>query len=217
MRAGAGRYTAIQMAGMRDGMPGVSKAWEALRVRGPAVVASGAGAKYEQETSSYMVESMGQCYRVRASDRSIKSIDRNGRSLSEIEEYFFQHALIWYLAFAEDFPETGRLVRPEGMRGGANFFTGAHALPLTEIADRYNADRGKLLERGLFLGGAQGGYGDEAVTVRPLPRVTATILIWYSDDESEARADLLFDSSIEIRLPLDVVWSVAMMTTLAFL
>jgi hypothetical protein len=37
------------------------------------------------------------------------------------------------------------------------------------------------------------------------------------DEEFTARADLLFDSSSEMQAPLDILWSVAMMTVLAMM
>jgi hypothetical protein len=50
-----------------------------------------------------------------------------------------------------------------------------------------------------------------------MPRIPVTLILWLSDEEFPARADLLFDSTCEIHLPLDILWSIAMMTILVFL
>ena len=205
------------MFNIGDPGPGVARAWEVLAARRPEAVCAGAGVFYDREKGSYTVESFGCEFHVDPWRRTLAPLHPEGLALTDRLAYFFLHSLIWYLGHAEDFPETGRWVKPEGIKGGANFFTGAHALPLPEIAKRYNAHRGDLLSRGRNLAGIRSGYGDESVTLKPLPRVSAALLLWYGDDEFEPRADLLLDSSVEIRFPLDVIWSVAMMTSLVFL
>ena len=60
-------------------------------------------------------------------------------------------------------------------------------------------------------------YGDASVELLPLPRIPVTLILWLSDYEFPARADLLFDSTCEQRLPLDVIWSIAMMSVLVML
>jgi len=200
-----------------DPGPGVARAWEILSARKPQEVCTGARVRIDRESGAYVIESFGCEYLVNTEPRSVTPRNTQGLLVSERLAYFFLHSVVWYLGHALDFPDTGRLVKPEGLKGGANFFTGAHALPLPEIAARYNPLRGGFLEKGLSLGGVRADYADESVTLRPLPGVSACLLLWYGDDEFEPRADLLFDSSIEVRLPLDVIWSVAMMTTLAVL
>ncbi len=200
-----------------DLSPGIARAWEVLAVRSPEEVCNGTGASFDRKERRYRVGVLGQQFHVDALRRTVVPLQPPGLVLTENLAYFFLHSVIWYLGHAASFPEAGRWVRPEGLRGGANFFTGAHALPLAEIARRYTDGRGELLRMGTSLGGERAGYGDESVTLKPLPRVTAAMLLWYGDNEFDPRADLLLDSSVEVRLPLDVVWSVAMMTCRAFL
>ena len=59
-------------------------------------------------------------------------------------------------------------------------------------------------------------YGDAAIVLFPLPKVPTTMILWVEDDEFPARADLLFDATCTAHLPLDVLWSVAMMSVLLF-
>jgi hypothetical protein len=51
----------------------------------------------------------------------------------------------------------------------------------------------------------------------PLPKVPTTVLLWTADDEFPARADLLFDATCSQHLPLDILWSVAMLSVLPLL
>jgi len=67
------------------------------------------------------------------------------------------------------------------------------------------------------LGGTPAAYADAAVILFPLPKVPTTVLLWTQDDEFPARADLLFDATCSAHLPLDILWSVAMLSILPLL
>ncbi len=73
------------------------------------------------------------------------------------------------------------------------------------------------MQRGAELGGVPLQYGDASVRVRPLPKVPAVMILWVEDEEFGPRTELLFDSSCEGQLPIDVIWAVAMMSVIAFL
>jgi len=200
-----------------DPGPGVERAWEKLTARSPDEVCRGTGATHDRDTGHYAIQCFGVRYVVDPVGRSIVPTDSTSDTIREKVSYFFVHSVVWYMGHAVDLPETGRLLNMAGLKGGANFFTGAHTLPIADLATLYNDSRGALTEKALSPGGRKAGYGDESVTLHPLPGISATLILWYGDDEFGPRADLLFDSSIEIRLPLDVIWSIAMMTVLAFL
>ena len=68
------------------------------------------------------------------------------------------------------------------------------------------------LAAGAALGGTAVAYGNAAMQLSPLPKVPVTILLWTEDDEFPARADLLFDATCTAHLPLDILWSVALIS-----
>ncbi|MBI3593004.1 MAG: DUF3786 domain-containing protein, partial [Nitrospirae bacterium] len=43
------------------------------------------------------------------------------------------------------------------------------------------------------------------------------LILWAADEEFPSRVDLLFDSTCELQLPLDIIWSIAMMSLLLML
>ena len=90
-------------------------------------------------------------------------------------------------------------------------------LPLDKLAERYGNDKAGFIEKGKKLNGNLMNYGDASVELLPLPGIPVTLILWLSDDEFPARADLLFDSTCEQRLPLDILWSIAMMSVLVIL
>jgi len=118
---------------------------------------------------------------------------------------------------ASDATPCGKLVKPSGMSGGDIFFRGSHVLPLESIAKKYAHDRRAFRERGLLHGGRAVEYGDVAIELSAFAKMPITVILWLADEEWDARADLLFDSTALNHLPIDVLWSIAMMSVLIFL
>jgi hypothetical protein len=195
---------------------GEEKAWETLAALRPQDVCSGAGVAYDEASGTYTTRSFGIDFSVSLNNsRTITS--RDSRSSPFLERYkdFFRLAVLWYLTSAKDIPATGRLIRPLDVKGGQRFFSGTHVLPLDRIEERFGRDKMAFIERGVRFGAEIARIGDAALRLYPLPRVPVTIILWLQDEEYPARATLFFDSTVDFQLSLsDIVWSVAMMTTL---
>ncbi|MCG2710204.1 MAG: DUF3786 domain-containing protein, partial [Thermodesulfovibrionales bacterium] len=161
--------------------------------------------------------SFGMDFSVHPGKREIKNIQPEGEIILKKYSYFFNLSALCYLINAKDIPLSGKLVKPAGLKGSDIFFRGSHVLPLDKIAERYGNDRTGFIEKGKNLNGNIMSYGDASVELLPLPRIPVTLILWLSDDEFGSRADLLFDSTCEQRLPLDVIWSIAMMSVLVVL
>ncbi len=183
----------------------------------PAEVERNASVRYEKETSCYVIESLGMRFSVFPAERAIRGSGPEAEAVRERYAYFLNLPLLWYLAGARDIGLTGRLLRPENLKGGRHFFKGTHELPLKGLAGKYGADGEAFLGRARKLGGKPLGFGDASVEIYPLPRVPVTLILWFGDEEFPARADLLFDSSVELHVPLDIAWSVAMLSALVML
>lgn len=193
---------------------GLEAAWQRLRELEPALACRNAKAEFEGD--AYVIESLGMRFRVNPQNCTIEGTSENARQLAQKHPEFLGLSLVYYLSGAMDIPESGRLIKPESLKGGHHFFKTTHALPLAPIASRYDGDAGGFIAKGISLGGRQvTGMGDAAVEIRPLPRIPLTIILWFGDDEFPPRADLLFDSSSEFHLALDILWSAAMLGCLA--
>jgi hypothetical protein len=118
---------------------------------------------------------------------------------------------------AKEIALSGRLIKPENIRGGEFFFQGSHMLPLGQLAGKNTNDKEGFITRGKELSGRLLEYGDASFEILPLPRIPVTLILWLSDEEFPARMDILFDSTCEIQVPLDIIWSIAMMSILVFL
>ena len=194
---------------------GEAKAWEVLAALRPRDVCSGAGVAYDEASRSYAIRSFGIDFAVSPGARTITSGDPGSGLFLERYRDFFRLSVLWYLTSAKDIPATGRLIRPLDVKGGQRFFSGTHVLPLDRIEERFGRDAAAFAERGLRFGAEIARYGDAAVRLYPLPRVPVTIILWLQDEEYPSRAALFFDSTVDFQLSLsDIVWSVAMMSSL---
>ena len=128
--------------------------------------------------------------------------------------YFSRLSILFYLTSAKNIPLSGRLVQPVNLKGGQVFFRGTHVLPLDKLALKYGSDAKSFIKRGTDLGGSQMDYGDASLQLFPFPRIPVVIILWLEDEEFPARTDLLFDSTCELHMALDILWSTAMKSLL---
>lgn len=198
-------------------IPGEMAAWDELSRLDPADVCRNTGAAYDASEGVYLLDSFGIQFRFSTANKEMSSSDERGAAYLGRLGYFYRLSSVWYLVKARDIPPAGRLLGPSNLSGGQLFFRGSHVLPLPAVAAKYNENPGAFTERGVLLGGVRASYGDEAVELRPFPRIPVTLLLWRGDDEFPPRADILFDAGIEKQLPLDIIWSVAMMSVISFM
>lgn len=196
---------------------GEEKAWEILRGLDPSVVCRNASVAFDEKGGYYILKSFCTDFSVSPEERIIKSLAPLGETIIKKYAYFFNHSCLWYLINAKDIPPTGRLLKPVNIKGGEMFFRGSHALPLESMAKRYEDDKEAFIKRGIELCAEVLNYGDASIKLLPMPRIPVTLILWLKDEEFPPRADLLLDSTCELQLPLDIIWSIAMMSVLVMM
>ncbi|HBR21483.1 MAG TPA: hypothetical protein DD713_02775 [Nitrospiraceae bacterium] len=196
---------------------GEEKAWQNLSNLDTSDVCKRTGVSYNSEDGAYILRSFGMDFSVHPGKREIKNIQPEGEIILKKYSYFFNLSALCYLINSRDIPLSGKLVKPVGLKGGEIFFRGSHVLPLEKIAEKYGSDKAGFIEKGKNFNGNTMNYGDASIELLPLPRIPVTLILWLSDDEFPSRADLLLDSTCEQHLPLDVIWSIAMMSVLVMM
>lgn len=197
--------------------PGEGKAWEILRGLDPSDVCRNASVSFNGKDRYYILRSLCIDFSIRPEERIIKSLMTQGEIIIKKYGYFFIHSCLWYLINAKDFPLTERLVKPVNIKGGELFFGGSHVLPLDSIAKRYGNDKEAFIKRGKELCAEVVNYGDVSIKLLPMPRIPVTLILWLKDEEFPPRAELLLDSTCELQLPVDIIWSIAMMSLLVMI
>jgi hypothetical protein len=202
---------------MEANKPGEEKAWEILATLSADDVCRAAAVSYDRETDQYIVKSLGMDFLVAVKDRTISSASPGSEVLLKRLGYFFKLSILWYLVRAKDIACTGRVVKLQNVRGGEIFTMGSHILPLDKVAQRFGKDKDGFLQKGTGLGGEMVKYGDASVKLYPFPRIPVILTLWLEDQEFPARVDLMFDSTCEMHLATDIIWSIAMMCVLVML
>jgi hypothetical protein len=197
--------------------PGEEKAWEVLGGLHYQDVCKNAAAAYDSACMSYLIRSFCWEFSVSPEEKVIKSSVEPGKILIERYGYFFRHSCLWYLIYAKYISLTGKLVKPSDIKGGEMFFRGSHVLPLSNIANKYGNDTKAFLNRGAKLCAELLDYGDASLRLWPMPRIPVIIILRLGDEEFPPRVDLLLDSTCELHIPLDITWSIAMMSALVML
>ncbi len=200
---------------------GEAKGWEELVARDPAEVCRRAGVRYDAPSGTYHVFSFGVEFLVIPAKKRIDCPSEEGCLFLKKLKDFFRLSVLWYLNSAIHIDPTGKYLRPVDVKGGHRFSAGTHVLPLDQIASRFGRDPDEFKATGQEYGAEiVEGYGDAAIRLYPLPRVPVTLVLWLEDEEEEfpPRVDLLFDSTIDFQISLsDIVWSVAIMSSLVML
>jgi hypothetical protein len=196
---------------------GEEKAWDMLSKLDPPAVCRNTFARFDLSRGYYLIRSFCNDFCVIPAQKLMKSNSSEGETILKKYGYFFSHSCLWYLVHAKDLPLSGRLIKPSDIKGGGMFFRGSHVLPLDNLAKKYGDDKQAFLQRGKDLCAKVQHYGDASIQLLPLPRIPVTIILWGKDDEFPARADLLFDSTCELQLPLDIIWSIAMLSVLVMM
>lgn len=197
--------------------PGEDKAWEFLAAMNPDVVSRSAAVSYDAASKTYRIRSFDKEITLSVKERTISSLDPESGILLQRLGYFFRISVLWYLVNSKDIACTGRLVKLQNIKGGDIFTKGSHVLPLEPVASKYGKDKAGFIEKGKRFGGVQANLGDAALRFYPLPRIPVILQLWLEDEEFPARADFFFDSTCDMQLPTDIIWSIAMMSVLIML
>jgi hypothetical protein len=193
---------------------GEEKAWEILSGLNPLSVCRNASASFDEKQGSYTLRSFCTDFLIHPAGRTVRGTSPQGEIILKKYGYFFIHSCLRYLIHAKDIPLTERLVKPADIQGGEMFFQGSHVLPLDKLSGRYGGDREAFFSKGKELCAEILHYGDASLHLLPMPRIPVVLILWLEDEEFPARTDLLFDSSCGIHLPLDIIWSTAMLSVL---
>jgi hypothetical protein len=106
---------------------------------------------------------------------------------------------------SKDLLPTNRLLKAQSLPGGEFFFRGHHSLPTDKLEDVFGKNPENLYPASMPLGAKKCDFGDASVELLVLPRVPLTFVIWAGDDEFDARASILFDSTASEQIPLDAL------------
>jgi uncharacterized protein DUF3786 len=194
------------------GITGEERAWDILAECNIKDVQTRADIHFDPSQSTYILPCFGNEIHVSLKDRRIYSRSDTGKYIADALKFLSRLAILRYLIHAEKTPESGQLIKPTDLPGGDFFQFGTHVLPMEAFASRFGDDLQAFTEKGAKFGGQRQSYGDAAIKLYPFPRFPIILIIWSGDDEFPAKASLLLDKNCCSHMPIDIIWSIAMMT-----
>ena len=104
--------------------------------------------------------------------------------------------ILHYLIKSKGYPLKGEWINFRQVPGGASYYPAFVKRSQKPLLDFFG-NRLDLLEKAAHaLGGRKTFYGDMAVIIPTLPRVSMLLVFWSGDEELQSEANILFDSTI---------------------
>ena len=176
-----------------------------LAACGPQEVVKRTHTDYDPATGQYRVEIWGNTYEVDPVKERVAVPDAQSTKYQDYMYLFVLH----YLMKAVDTPLSGEWVSEKDIPGGEGFFRGPHTLPVHEIVKIFGDDVQAFSRACEQVGGIPLAMADAAFVFEITPRIPVAILFWQGDEDFDGEVKLLFDRTISIHLPLDIIYALA--------
>lgn len=158
-----------------------------------------ANAGYDKENNTFSLIYLNREYKVNCLTGEVSLADSQEEVANTTKVL-----LLHYLLSAQNRPLSGRLISFKELKSGAaiyyqTFFKRAVAPLFKTFADNFDG----FFKAASMLGGDVERYGHASVTIKVLPLVPITYVLWKGDEEVAASGTILFDDSIESFLPAE--------------
>jgi hypothetical protein len=180
--------------------------WEKLSKLHPTDVCNRTEAIYNPTREGFVLPVYNLRYLILPKTKKILRMEWDDQTVEEKLHHFFYLIVLVYLTEAKDVKPTHTWVSGKELKGGSTFFQGSHSLQVEDLESIYGKDPDVFLKAGMKLGGSEILYGDKGFSLEVFPKVPLGYILWKGDDEFPSRITVLFDSTIESHLPLDVIW-----------
>jgi hypothetical protein len=179
--------------------------WDKLSKLHPTDVCNRTEAIYNPTREGFVLPVYNLRYLILPKTKKILRVEWNDQTTEEDLHHFFYLMVLVYLTEAKDIKPTHTWVSGKELKGGSTFFQGPHGLQVEELEGLYGKNPDAFLNAGKKLGGSEILYGDKGFSLEVFPKVPLAYILWKGDDEFPSRITVLFDSTIESHLPLDVI------------
>jgi hypothetical protein len=180
--------------------------WEKLSKLHPTDVCNRAEAIYNPSKEGFVLAVYNQRYLILPKTKKILRLEWNDQSVEEDLPPIFCLIVLVYLIEAKEIKPTHTWISEKDLKGGSTFFRGPHRLQVDELENLFGRDPDAFLKAGARLGGSEILYGDKGFCLEVFPKVPLAYILWKGNHEFPPRMSVMFDSTIESHLPLDIIW-----------
>jgi len=187
--------------------------WDKLSELHPTDVCHRTEAIYHPTREGFLLPIYNLRYLILPKEKKILRIEWNDKPVAESLHPYFSLMVLVYLTEAKDTKPTHTWISEKDLKGGSTFFRGPHRLEVEELIHLFGKDPEAFLKTGKMLGGSEILYGDKGFALEVFPKVPLAYILWKGDAEFPPKVSVLFDSTIEFHLPLDIIWCMVIETT----
>ena len=180
--------------------------WDQLSQLHPDDVRQRTGAADFPPQEGFLLPVYHSRYLIIPETRKIFRVERNDQMVEEELHPFFTLMVLVYLTGAKEIKPEHKWVSEKDLKGGFNFFQGPHSLQVKKLENLYGKDPEAFLKAGRRLGGTEIFHGNKAFALNVFPRIPLAYLLWEGNEEFPPKIRVLFDSTIQSHLPLDIIW-----------
>jgi hypothetical protein len=111
--------------------------------------------------------------------------------------------ILHYLLNSSDTPLSGKLISFKELGEALPYYRTFYQRTIQPLIKHFGNDLFKLESAVLALGAVRIALGDYAVTIPAFHNIPITLVFWHGDDEFPPDVNILFDSTVLNRLPLE--------------
>lgn len=171
----------------------------------PEQVVSRTGCRYDRAKNQYRLMVWGHPFIVDLNRNQVKPQGPGSKTDTSYLHLF----ILYFLMKSKDIPPLGTWVSEKDIPGGAGFFRGPHTIPVEIITNQFKNDLDLFKKRGQTLGGFPMDLADAAFLFQITQSIPIAVLYWQGDEDFPSQARLLFDKTIPMHLPLDIIYALA--------
>ena len=180
--------------------------WDRLSALHPTDVCNRTEAIYHPTREGFLLPVYNLRYLILPKEKKILRVERNDKPVEETLHPYFYLMVLVYLTEAKDIKPAHTWISEKDLKGGSTFFRGPHHLEVEELTSLSGKDPDAFLKVGKSLGGSEILYGDKGFALEVFTKVPVAYILWKGDAEFPPKISVLFDSTIEFHLPLDIIW-----------
>lgn len=180
--------------------------WDKLLQLHPTDVCNRTEAIYHPAREGFLLPVYNLRYLILPKEKKILRVEWNDKLIVEELLPTFYLMVLVYLNEAKDTKPTHTWVSEKDLKGGSTFFRGPHSLQVEELTTLLGKNPEVFLKTGKKMGGSEILYGDKGFAIEVFPKVPLAYILWKGDTEFPPKINVLFDSTIESHLPLDIIW-----------
>jgi hypothetical protein len=149
-----------------------------------------AGARYVPDKNTIALDYLGRTYYVTYPDGEVTP--DHGNDSVPIKDSIL---ILDYLTRAGGTPPTGHTITYKELHDGINYYPAFAKRAIQPLVTHFGEDPERLVRAAAALGGRRADFGDAAVAITALPRVTVTLVLWRGDSEFPPGGSILFDGN----------------------